>query len=167
MTSSVAIMMGSDSDFARLKPCIQTLRDFGVEPIVRVLSAHRTPDEAADFAACARQEGVKVMICAAGGAAHLAGVVAAHTTLPVLGIPLDNPPLGGMDALLATVQMPAGVPVASLAVGGGGPANAALTALRIIGVADPAMAEKLEEFRRKQREKVLAKDAAVQEQLKS
>ena len=167
MTSSVAILMGSDSDFPRLKPCIQTLRDFGIEPIVRVLSAHRTPDEAANFAANARQEGVRVMICAAGGAAHLAGVVAAHTTLPVLGIPLDNPPLGGLDALLATVQMPAGVPVASLAVGGGGPANAALTALRILGVSDEEMAAKLEEFRQKQRVKVLAKDAAVQEQLKS
>ena len=167
MTSSVAILMGSDSDFPRLKPCIQTLRDFGVEPIVRVLSAHRTPDEAAAFAAGARQQGVRVMICAAGGAAHLAGVVAAHTTLPVLGIPLDNPPLGGMDALLATVQMPAGVPVASVAVGGGGPVNAALTALRILGVSDDEMAAKLEAFRKKQREKVLAKDAAVQEQLKN
>ena len=167
MTSPVAILMGSDSDLPRLKPCIQTLRDFGVEPVVRVLSAHRTPDEAVEFAAGARASGVRVMICAAGGAAHLAGVVAAHTTLPVLGIPLDNPPLGGMDALLATVQMPAGVPVASLAVGGGGPANAALTALRILGVSDDAMAGRLEEFRERQREKVLAKDAAVQDQLRS
>ena len=166
MTASVAIMMGSDSDFPRLEPCIKTLRDFGVEPVVRVLSAHRTPEEACAFAAGARAAGIQVMICAAGGAAHLAGVVAAHTTLPVLGIPMDNPPMGGLDALLATVQMPPGVPVAALAAGGGGPINAALQALRIIGVADAGMAAKLEDYRSQQREKVLAKDAALQQKLK-
>ena len=165
MTSSVAVLMGSDSDFPRLEPCVKTLRDFGVEPVVRVLSAHRTPDEACAFAAGAREAGVQVMICAAGGAAHLAGVVAAHTTLPVLGIPMDNPPMGGLDALLATVQMPPGVPVASLAAGGGGPINAALQALRIIAVADADMARKLEDFRAEQREKVLAKDAKLQQTL--
>ena len=165
MTATVAILMGSDSDYPRLEPCVRTLRDFGVEPVVRVLSAHRTPAEACAFAAGAREAGIKVMICAAGGAAHLAGVVAAHTTLPVLGIPMDNPPMGGLDALLATVQMPPGVPVASLAAGGGGPINAALQALRILGVADAAIERKLEDFRESQREKVLAKDAKLQQVL--
>lgn len=167
MTSPVAIMMGSDSDYPRLEACVKTLRDFGVEPVVRVLSAHRTPAEACAFASGAREAGFQVMICAAGGAAHLAGVVAAHTTLPVLGIPMDNAPMGGLDALLSTVQMPPGVPVASLASGGGGPINAALQALRIIGVADAEMAAKLDAFRETQRQKVLVKDAKLQEKLKS
>jgi 5-(carboxyamino)imidazole ribonucleotide mutase len=105
------------------------------------------------------------MLCAAGGAAHLAGVVAAHTTLPVIGIPMDNPPLGGLDALLATAQMPAGVPVACVGVGGGGPVNAALLALRVIATEDEDLATKLEEFRGSQRERVLAKDADLQTRL--
>lgn len=158
----VALLMGSDSDFARLEPVIATLRAFGEEPVVRVLSAHRTPAEACAFAAGARAAGIRVLLCAAGGAAHLAGVVAAHSTLPVIGIPLDNPPLGGLDALLATVQMPAGIPVAAVAVGGGGPENAALTALRILGVADAEIAARLDAHRERMRAKVLAKDAALQ-----
>lgn len=158
----VALLMGSDSDFPRLEPVVATLRAFGEEPTVRVLSAHRTPAEACAFASGARAAGYRVLLCAAGGAAHLAGVVAAHTTLPVIGIPLDNPPLGGMDALLATVQMPGGIPVASVAVGGGGPVNAALTALRILGVADAEMARKLDAYRDDMRAKVLKKDAALQ-----
>lgn len=162
----VALLMGSDSDFPRLEPVIATLRAFGEEPSVRVLSAHRTPQEALEFASSAKARGLQVLICAAGGAAHLAGVVSAHTTLPVIGIPLDNPPLGGMDALLATVQMPGGVPVVSVAVGGGGPQNAALTALRILGLGDPSVARQLEEFREDQRAKVLQKDAALQARLK-
>ncbi len=161
----VAILMGSDSDFERLEPAVATLREFGVSPAVRVLSAHRTPEEACGFAASARENGIEVMLCAAGGAAHLAGVVAAHTSLPVIGIPLDNPPLGGMDALLATAQMPGGVPVGSVGVGRGGPVNAALLALRILGVSDADMAQKLDDFRGSQREKVLAKDAKLQERL--
>ncbi|MDA1261055.1 MAG: 5-(carboxyamino)imidazole ribonucleotide mutase [Planctomycetota bacterium] len=158
----VALLMGSDSDFPRLEAVVATLRAFGEEPVVRVLSAHRTPEEACAFAAGARAAGFKVMLCAAGGAAHLAGVVAAHTTLPVIGIPLDNPPLGGMDALLATVQMPGGIPVASVAVGGGGPTNAALTALRILGTFDAEVARKLDVYRDDMRAKVLQKDAALQ-----
>lgn len=158
----VALMMGSDSDFPRLEPVISTLRAFGEEPVVRVLSAHRTPEEACAFAAGARAAGLRVMLCAAGSAAHLAGVVAAHTTLPVIGIPLDNPPLGGMDALLATVQMPGGIPVAAVAVGGGGPVNAALIALRILGTSDAGLAAKLEAYREDLRVKVLKKDAALQ-----
>lgn len=163
----VALLMGSDSDFPRLETVVATLRAFGEEPVVRVLSAHRTPEEACAFASGARAAGIKVMLCAAGGAAHLAGVVAAHTTLPVIGIPLDNPPLGGMDALLATVQMPGGVPVVAVAVGGGGPQNAALTALRILGVADAAMAQKLEAYREDMRRKVLLKDEALQAKVRA
>ncbi|MDA0666225.1 MAG: 5-(carboxyamino)imidazole ribonucleotide mutase [Planctomycetota bacterium] len=167
MTSRVALLMGSDSDYPRLETVVKTLRDFGEEPIVRVLSAHRTPDEAAAFAIGAKKAGIQVLLCAAGGAAHLAGVIAAHTTLPVIGIPMDNPPLGGLDALLATVQMPGGVPVATVAVGGGGPMNAALLALRIIAVSDDSMADKMEGFRVSQHDKVLVKDAALQERLNS
>jgi len=167
MNARVALLMGSDSDYPRLETVVNTLRDFGEEPIVRVLSAHRTPDEAAAFAIGAKKAGIQVILCAAGGAAHLAGVIAAHTTLPVIGIPMDNPPLGGLDALLATVQMPGGVPVTSVAVGGGGPMNAALSALRILALADADMADKMEAFRVIQHDKVLAKDAAVQEKLNS
>ncbi len=165
MPARIAILMGSDSDFPRLEPAVQTLRDFGEEPVVRVLSAHRTPEEACAFASTAREQGIRVLLCAAGLAAHLAGVVSAHTTLPVVGIPLDNPPLQGLDALLATVQMPGGVPVATVGVGSGGPVNAALLALRILGTEDAEIAKRLEEFRGRQRERVLAKDAALQERL--
>lgn len=167
MSARIALLMGSDSDFPRLEPTVQTLRDFGENPVVRVLSAHRTPIEASAFAQGARDAGIQVILCAAGGAAHLAGVIAAHTTLPVIGIPMDNPPLGGLDALLATVQMPGGVPVASVAVGGGGPINAALMALRILALGDSGLASRLEDFRTAQHDRVMAKDAALQERLES
>lgn len=167
MTARIALLMGSDSDFPRLESTVKTLRDFDIEPEVRVLSAHRTPEEACAFASSARERGLEVIICAAGGAAHLAGVISAHTSLPVIGIPMDNPPLGGLDALLATVQMPGGVPVATVGVGVGGPVNAALTALRILGVADAGIAKKMDDFRITQHDKVLAKDKALQERLKS
>lgn len=160
----VAILMGSDSDLPRLEPCIAQLAELGIEHEVRVLSAHRTPDAVVEFVNAAPANGVRVFICAAGGAAHLAGVVAAHTSLPVLGIPLDNPPLGGLDALLSTVQMPGGVPVATFGVGAGGPVNAALCAARILALADPKLAERLQRFRSAQRERVLQKDAAVRAQ---
>jgi phosphoribosylaminoimidazole carboxylase PurE protein len=158
--------MGSDSDFPRLKSTVKTLQEFGEEPEVRVLSAHRTPEEASAFAESARERGIQVLLCAAGGAAHLAGVIAAHTSLPVIGIPMDNPPLGGLDALLATVQMPGGIPVGTVGVGGGGPKNAALLALRILGASDPSMAKKLDDFRVTQRDRVLEKDAQLQNTLK-
>jgi 5-(carboxyamino)imidazole ribonucleotide mutase len=162
---SVAILMGSDSDLPRLEPCMEKLRELGVKHEVRVLSAHRTPDAVVDFVTKAPGRGIRVFICAAGGAAHLAGVVAAHTDLPVLGIPIDNPPLGGLDALLSTVQMPGGVPVAALGAGVGGPVNAALFAVRILGTSDPVIAERLAKFRASQRQKVLDKDAALQKKL--
>jgi 5-(carboxyamino)imidazole ribonucleotide mutase len=165
MPTPVAILMGSDSDFECLKPTVNTLREHGVDPVVRVLSAHRTPAEACDFAAGARDAGFRVLICAAGGAAHLAGVIAAHTSLPVVGIPLDNAPLGGLDALLATVQMPGGVPVATVGAGKGGPVNAALLAIRILGVSDPEFAKRMDVFRETQHDRVLEKDAALQARL--
>jgi len=163
---SVALLMGSDSDFPRLEACVKTLRQLDVEVEARVLSAHRTPDEVVEFVRAAPARGVRVFVCAAGGAAHLAGVVAAHTDLPVIGIPMDNPPLGGLDALLATVQMPGGVPVAAVAVGGGGPMNAALFAARILALSDGGLATRLSALRAGQAEKVRARDAALQARLR-
>lgn len=162
---SVALLMGSDSDLPRLESCLETLRSFGVPFEARVMSAHRTPAAVVEFVESAPSRGIKVFICAAGGAAHLAGVVAGHTGLPVIGIPMDNAPLGGLDALLATVQMPAGVPVATVATGGGGATNAALLAIRMLAIADEGLARKVQEHRESQAEKVRAKDAALQAKL--
>lgn len=161
----VAILMGSDSDYQRLEPCVQELAKLSIACDVRVMSAHRTPKAVVEFVESAPSRGVRVFICAAGSAAHLAGVVAAHTDLPVIGIPLDNPPLGGLDALLATVQMPGGVPVASVAVGGGGPMNAALFAARILALSSPELAAKLAKHRADMARKVGEKDAALQQRL--
>ncbi len=162
----VALMMGSDSDYPRLEECAATLKEFGVEVITRVLSAHRTPDDVVQFVETEGPEaGVRVFLCAAGGAAHLAGVVAAHTSLPVIGIPMDNPPIGGLDALLSTVQMPGGVPVATVGTGRGGPINAALLAVRILALGNDDLATRLAEFRTSQVEKVHAKDAALRAKL--
>lgn len=161
----VAVLMGSDSDLPRLEACFEKLRELEIPYEARVLSAHRTPDAAVRYVREAPASGVRVFICAAGSAAHLAGVVAGHTDLPVIGIPLDNPPLGGLDALLSTVQMPGGVPVATVAVGGGGPMNAALLAARILALVDAPLAKRLERFRVGQTEKVLQKDAALQARL--
>ena len=163
---SVALLMGSDSDFARLEPCVAQLRELEIPCEVRVLSAHRTPAQVVEFVESAPKRGIRVFICAAGGAAHLAGVVTAHTTLPVLGIPMDNPPLNGLDALLSTVQMPGGVPVGTLGTGSGGPVNAALLAARILALADRELAARLERYRASQTAKVLEKDAALQRKLK-
>lgn len=162
---SVALLMGSDSDLDRLRPAIDQLRALEIPCEARVLSAHRTPGALVEFVEDAPTRGVRVFLCAAGGAAHLAGVVAAHTDLPVIGIPMDNPPLGGLDALLATVQMPAGIPVAAVAVGGGGPANAALFGARILALSDPALAERLAAYRTSLAEQVEAKDARLREKL--
>lgn len=161
----VAILMGSDSDLPRLEPCFDTLRALEIPFEARVLSAHRTPAQVVEFVTSAPGRGVKVFICAAGGAAHLAGVVAAHTDLPVLGIPLDNPPLGGLDALLSTVQMPGGIPVAALGAGLGGPVNAALMAARILALSNAGVAQRVAQHRTSQAQKVLEKDAALQKKL--
>ena len=161
----VSILMGSDSDADRLMGCFEQLESLGIPFEARVRSAHRTPEALVVYLAEAEAKGVQVFLCAAGGAAHLAGVVASHTLKPVIGIPMDNPPLGGLDALLATVQMPAGIPVPTVAVGGGGPVNAALTAARILALSDPQLAEKLVLFRQSMADKVAAKDAKLQARL--
>ena len=155
----VAIIMGSDSDLPVLESAIKTLQQFDIPMEVRVLSAHRTPVEAADFARNARANGFGAIIAAAGKAAHLAGAMAAGTTLPVIGIPVKSSTLDGLDALLSTVQMPSGMPVATVAIDGA--ANAALLAIQILAVSDAALADKLEAFRKENSEKVLAKDAKI------
>lgn len=158
----VAIVMGSDSDLQVMDGCVEQLRAFGVEPAVRIISAHRTPRAAAEFAETAQARGVKVIIAAAGMAAHLAGAMAAWTTLPVIGVPLTSEMgLAGVDALLSTVQMPPGVPVATMGIGKAGAQNAAILAVQILALADPALREKLVEFRRRQEQAVRDKDASL------
>lgn len=160
--SPVAVVMGSDSDLEVMKSCVEQLQAFGIEPVVRILSAHRTPAEAGHFARTAAENGVKVIIAAAGMAAHLAGAMAAQSTLPIIGVPLAalEGPMG-LDALLSTVQMPSGIPVAAMAIGRAGAKNAAVFAVQILALNDPALAEKLVAFRKAQSEKVLQKDAAL------
>ncbi|MBQ4528488.1 MAG: 5-(carboxyamino)imidazole ribonucleotide mutase [Clostridia bacterium] len=158
----VAIVMGSDSDLPKLTPAIDKLKEFGIPCEVRVISAHRTPMQAIDFASNAKKNGFGVIIAAAGKAAHLGGVLAANTTLPVIGIPVKASVLDGMDALLATVQMPSGIPVATVAIDGS--ANAAILAAQIIALSDDELASKLDAMRAKMTEEVLAKDAAVKAQ---
>lgn len=158
----VAVLMGSDSDLPTVLPCLQTLADFGVPYDVRVLSAHRTPDETHDYTVQARARGVKVFICAAGMAAHLAGAVAALTTLPVIGVPVGGSALQGIDALLATVQMPPGVPVATTAIGKAGATNAGLLAVQMLALSDDLLAKKLDEHKQTMAEKVMAKNDRVQ-----
>ncbi len=155
----IGIVMGSVSDMPVIEKAVAVLDEFGAPYEVRVLSAHRTPEEARAFAALAKDEGFGVLIAAAGMAAHLAGAVAANTTLPVIGIPCKGPVLDGIDALLSTVQMPSGIPVATVAVNAG--ANAALLSLQILALSDEALAKKLEEKRRRDAEKVLAADMEV------
>lgn len=159
----VAVVMGSISDMDVVSSCIELLREFGIEPVVRVVSAHRTPQIAAEFAETALDKGIKVIIAAAGMAAHLAGAMAGRTPLPIIGIPLaSDPGLGGMDALLSTVQMPPGVPVASMAVGKAGAKNAALFAVQILSLSDKAMLQKLQDFRAAQQQKVIQIDQSLE-----
>ena len=159
----IGIIMGSDSDLPIIQKAVDVLKSFDAPYEVHIYSAHRTPVEARDFALSARANGFGVLIAAAGMAAHLAGAIAANTTLPVIGIPCKGPVLDGMDALLATVQMPTGIPVATVAINGG--ANAALLALQILAVSDPELAAKLDAKRAKDAAAVLAKDAGVMEEL--
>jgi phosphoribosylaminoimidazole carboxylase PurE protein len=159
-TSPVAVVMGSDSDMKVMKSCIEQLGDFDIEPVVRIISAHRTPEIAADFAQNAAENGIKVIIAAAGMAAHLAGAMAANVTLPVIGVPLDSGAgLGGMDALLSTVQMPPGVPVSTMAIGKAGAKNAAIFAVQILALSDKSLLEKLATFKQEQKQKVIEKDS--------
>ncbi len=154
--------MGSDSDLNVMQSCVDQLREFGIEPQVRILSAHRTPGAAAEFAQTAEARGIKVIIAAAGMAAHLAGAMAAWSTLPVIGVPLiSEGGLGGLDALLSTVQMPPGVPVATVALGKAGAKNAAVLAVQILALADTALRDKLLAFKKKQEQKVREKDAGL------
>ena len=159
----VGIIMGSDSDLPIIQKTVDMLKAFDVPYEVHIYSAHRTPVEARGFALSARSNGFGVLIAAAGMAAHLAGAIAANTTLPVIGIPCKGPVLDGMDALLSTVQMPTGIPVATVAVNGG--ANAALLAVQILAVSDGELAQKLDQKRAKDAAAVLAKDASVMEKL--
>ena len=153
----VGIVMGSDSDWPVMRACAETLKRFDIAYEARVLSAHRTPDAALDYAASAQDRGMKVLIGAAGGAAHLAGVLAAKTALPVLAVPMPSKHLQGLDSLLAMVQMPGGIPVATFAIGEAGAVNAALFAVAMLALSDPELAKKLADFRTNQSEKVLAK----------
>ena len=151
----IGIVMGSTSDWETMKAAAKMLEDFGVAYEAKAMSAHRTPHEVAAWAEGAAARGMRAIIAAAGGAAHLAGVVAAHTTLPVLGVPMPSKHLQGLDSLLSTVQMPKGIPVATFAIGEAGAANAALFAVAILAVTDKAMAKKLHDFRARQTEAVL------------
>ena len=162
----VAILMGSDSDWETVAPAAETLKKFGVAFDVRVCSAHRTPDAAAEFAKGAAAGGFRVLIAAAGSAAHLAGVLAAHTTLPVIGVPLKGGALDGLDALLATVQMPAGIPVATVALGKAGAINAALLAVQILALADPALQAQLVAHKAALAQKVAEGNQRIQAELR-
>jgi len=159
----VAVVIGSDSDMDVMQGCIDTLLDFGIEPDVRIISAHRTPQIAAEFAENAIGKRTKVIIAAAGMAAHLAGALAARTTLPVIAVPLiSSGGLEGIDALLSTIQMPPGVPVATMAIGKAGAKNAAIFAVQILALKDKKLAKKLAQFRKTQQQKVMEKDSALQ-----
>ena len=160
----VALIMGSRSDLASLEGAFQLLDSFGISREVRVMSAHRTPDAAADFAKTAASNGFKVIICAAGMAAHLAGVIASHTILPVIGIPMASASFNALDSLLSTVQMPPGIPVAAVTAGSAGAKNAVLLAVEIMALSDPGLREKLLAFREAQTAKVEADDASVRKE---
>lgn len=161
----VGVVMGSDSDLPVMKQCLDTLAKFGISYEVAVRSAHRTPDEACSYAREAEKRGLKVMIAAAGGAAHLAGVVAAHTTLPVIGVPIASTSLQGLDSLLSTVQMPPGIPVATVAIGDFGAANAAILAAQIIALGDAELKQRLHEHKKDMTAKVEEKNRKLQQQL--
>ncbi len=161
--AKVGILMGSKSDFDVVKPAVNVLKKFGVEVEVRVISAHRTPAEAHEFASTARENGMEVLICAAGKAAHLGGVIAALTTLPVIGLPVKTDMMGGLDSLLSIVQMPAGIPVATVGVNGG--ENAGLLALQILGIKYPEIEKQLVAYKVAMREKINADDKALQDLL--
>lgn len=161
----VAVLMGSDSDLPVMQGTLQALDSLGIAREVRITSAHRTPDVTQSYVRDAEQRGCALFIAAAGLAAHLAGAVAAQTVRPVIGVPLDSGPLRGLDALLSTVQMPAGVPVATLAIGAAGAKNAAYLAAQILALSDPALAQRLRDTRRANTEAVMGKDAELQAQI--
>lgn len=153
--AKVSIVMGSKSDLPVMENTMEMLKEFGVSYEVRVLSAHRTPEETHEYALGLKEKGVKVVIAAAGGAAHLAGVIAGTTTLPVIGVPVQTSALGGMDSLLSIVQMPKGIPVATVAIGKAGAANAAILAVQMIALSDETLAEKLVEYKKSMAAKIM------------
>ena len=157
--------MGSDSDWEKINGVAKALDEFNVGYEIHVMSAHRTPDKVLEYASTAKSRGLGVIIAAAGGAAHLAGVVASHTTLPVIGVPVKTDMMGGLDSLLSTVQMPGDVPVATVGTGSGGARNAGILAVQILATGDPTLAEALVAFKEKLVAKIAAKDAAFQEKL--
>ena len=161
--AKVGIVMGSDSDFPVVKDAVKTLKDFGVEVEARVISAHRTPEAAHAFAAGAIENGIEVIIAAAGKAAHLAGVMAASTPLPIIGLPIKSSTMDGLDSLLSTVQMPSGVPVATVAINGS--KNAALLAIQILSLKYPELQEELIRYKRKMASDIAKKDAKLQEEI--
>ena len=163
----VGILMGSDSDWSKINAVAKALSEFDVQYEVNVMSAHRTPGVVKDYAESAISRGLSVIICAAGGAAHLAGVVAAHTTLPVIGIPVQTELAGGLDSLLSTVQMPGDIAVATVGTGSGGARNAGILAVQILALSDPALRKKLEDFRASLPKKIAEKNAALQTRLKT
>ena len=163
----VGIIMGSDSDWPKIKGVAAALEEFNVAFEVNVMSAHRTPEVVSEYVSGALGRGLKVIIAAAGGAAHLAGVAAAHTTLPIIGLPVPTPDLGGLDSLLSTVQMPGDVPVATVAVGMGGPRNAGLLAVQILALADDGLQEKLQQFKKNLTKKIAAKNEKLKDSLKT
>jgi len=158
--SKVAVIMGSDSDLSTMNEAVKVLNEYAVTSLVRILSAHRSPDDTAKFAKSARKKGFSVIIAGAGGAAHLAGVIASHTTLPVIGVPMETKELKGIDSFLSTIQMPSGVPVATVAIGKAGAKNAGILALEILGVTDRRIAKKLESLKRSLVESVRNKNPA-------
>ena len=163
MSKKVAVVMGSDSDLETMKPCISRLQSFGIPAEVRVISAHRTPAAAEQFASGARENGFGVIIAAAGKAAHLAGVIAAYTTLPVIGVPIQTSMMGGLDSLLSMVQMPKGIPVACVAVDGAD--NAAILAAQMLALSDEALVNKLTAFKAQMADEVSQKDQNIGEKL--
>lgn len=163
----VLVVMGSDSDWPLVKKAVETLAEFDIGSDVRVCSAHRTPEEACKLAAEAPKRGIKVVMAAAGGAAHLGGVLAAHTTLPVIGIPIKGGALNGLDSLLATLQMPSGIPVATVTLGSAGPVNAAVLAAQMIALARPALRRKLTAYKRRLKRKVAQGNKNVQRDLQA
>ena len=165
--AQVGIVMGSDSDWPKIQKAAAALNEFGIPHEVRVMSAHRTPEVVAEYARSAVSRGLKVIIAAAGGAAHLAGVVAAHTPLPVVGLPVPTPDLGGLDSLLSTVQMPGDVPVVSVAVGMGGPRNAGLFAVQILATSDPDLQERFSAFKHSLTDKIAAKDEQLRKSIEA
>ncbi len=166
-TVVVSVLMGSDSDLSVMEGTVKTLKDFSIGFEVRVLSAHRTPVEAAEYAEKAASRGIRVIIAGAGAAAHLAGVIASKTILPVIGVPIDSSPLNGVDALYSTVQMPGGIPVATVAIGKAGAVNAALLAVEILALSDDTLSTKLLDYRKELRDSIKNKQKSLEKKIKN